>query len=302
MIKQARAEIGRSGPGWPVMFAALLLLMIVQRAEASRPPLLGGLEPGPFAVGFRSTWELDPTRTYNTTFKDKTTYANGKAPRPILINIWYPAERPTGEKLMPHRTYFAIGSDDPRLSKFAEALADYERAVVCKEVFDVDEAKLDEGRRRLFDRLLSSETTCFRDVKPLDRKSPLVIYHSGAQSSFEDNSVLCEYLASHGYVVIGSAFQEASGTTFNIDGFEGSSRDMAFLIGYAARLSYADWTHVAVAGHSAGAQACLLYASKGSTPIDAVVSLDTTQDYASLATRGWDDLVSACSTNPAIVT
>ena len=50
------------------------------------------------------------------------------------------------------------------------------------------------------------------------RKGPVVVYHCGAQSSYEDNSVLCEFLASHGYVVIDGAFQQASGATFNIDG------------------------------------------------------------------------------------
>ena len=71
----------------------------------------------------------------------------------------------------------------------------------------------------------------------------------------------------------------------------GSAREMAFLIGYASRLPYADWGHVAVAGHSAGAQASLVYASRGSTPVDAVVSLDTTQDYESLSDHGWTEFV-----------
>jgi pimeloyl-ACP methyl ester carboxylesterase len=56
-------------------------------------------------------------------------------------------------------------------------------------------------------------------------------------------------------------------------------------------LPFADWGHVAVAGHSAGAQASLVYASRGSTPVDAVVSLDTTQDYESLADHGWTEFV-----------
>ena len=48
-----------------------------------------------------------------------------------------------------------------------------------------------------------------------------MIYHGGYGSSFEDNSVLCEYLASHGYVVFGSAFQDEKGGSFNIDGKDG---------------------------------------------------------------------------------
>ena len=108
-----------------------------------------------------------------------------------------------------------------------------------KELFDTLATK--SGRAsRLLDRLWATPTACIRDAKPLDRKGPIVIYHCGAQSSHEDNSVLCEFLASHGYVVIGGAFPQASGTTLNIDGSEGSAGDMAFLIGYARRLPYAD--------------------------------------------------------------
>ena len=85
-----------------------------------------------------------------------------------------------------------------------------------------------------------------------------MIYHAGHGSSFEDNSVLCEFLASHGYVVFGSAFQEPSGASFNVDGKQTSARDMEFLIAYAKQLPNADWHHVGVIGHSGGAHAALI--------------------------------------------
>ena len=270
---------------------AACVLLGTHQSRAESPPLWGKLTPGPHAVGFRSTWEFDSSRTYNTTFDDKTTYATGKAPRPVLVNIWYPAERADDARPMPHGGYFEIGSDDPRLAKLATKLAEYARGVARTELFGKSAQEMTPRERRLMDRLLATPTACRRNARPLARKAPVVIYHCGAGSSYEDNSVLCEYLASHGYVVIGSAFQQAAGATFNIDGGEGSARDMAFLIGYASRLPFADWNHIAVAGHSAGTQASLVYASRGATPVDAVVSLDTTQDYESLANRGWTEFV-----------
>jgi dienelactone hydrolase len=270
-----------------------VLLLASGSAIAEGPPLWGGLAPGPFAVGFRSTWELDPSRTYNFTFADKTKYAEGKAPRPILVNLWYPAERTADARAMPHGGYFEIPGGDAGLAKLAGALADYERGVVAQELLGKPPSELDEPGRKLLDRLWATPTACLREARPLDRKGAVVVYHCGAGSSFEDNAVLCEYLASHGYVVLGAPFQQASGTTLNIDGLEGSARDMAYLIGYASRLPFADWNHVAIAGHSAGAQISLIYASKGATPVDAVVSLDTTQDYYSLSEPGWKTLVSS---------
>jgi hypothetical protein len=83
------------------------------------PPLWGALPPGPHAVGFRSLWELDYGRAYNTRFDDNTSYAPGKAPRPILINTWYPARAADGRRPMRHRDYLPIFGEE-----FAHALVD----------------------------------------------------------------------------------------------------------------------------------------------------------------------------------
>jgi predicted dienelactone hydrolase len=270
----------------------LLASLVVGSIDSGQqaPSLWGTLRPGPHAVGFRSAWELDYGRVYNTTFTDKTTYASGKAPRPILINIWYPATKPADPKPMRHRDYLAIESGDARLTRFASQLIDYERAVVCKEVMGKKTEKLTRMDPRLLDEFWNTPTASLRDAPPIDGKFPLVVYHAGAGSSFEDNSVLCEFLASHGYVVAGSAFQEQSGRSFNIDVKQGSSRDIEFLIAHARRLPYVDWNHIGLMGHSAGAQAALIYRSLGASPVDALVSFDTTQDYSSLDTEGWEYL------------
>jgi hypothetical protein len=251
----------------------------------------GELKPGPHAIGFRSVWELDFSRTYNRVFADKTTYASGKAPRPILVNIWYPAEKPARVRPMPHREYLAIESRDPRLSKFATQLVDYNKSVICKYVMGQPAAKLSEVKRRLFDRFWATPTAALRDAPPADGKFPIVVYHSGAGSSFEDNAVLCEFLASHGYLVVGSAFQRASGESFNVDAGQGSFRDIDFLIAHASRLPQADWNHIGLAGHSAGAHASLRFRARENCAVDAVVSLDTTQDYYTMATHGWEEMI-----------
>ena len=69
------------------------VLLLTSAATATEPPAaFGGLEPVRYAVGFRSEWGFDHGRTYDTTFKDGSRYAaDGKAPRPVLINLWYPA-------------------------------------------------------------------------------------------------------------------------------------------------------------------------------------------------------------------
>ena len=247
--------------------------------------------PGPFAVGFRSLWQLDYSRVYNTVFDDKTAYASGKASRPILINIWYPAEQSPDITPMPHRDYFKIQTEDPRLSRFAVKLAAYERGIASREVAAKPLAELNDNECRRLERLWSQPTGCLRDAPPLDARFPLVIYHSGAGSSFEDNAVFCEFLASHGYVVVGSAFQEVTGVALAVDGRDGSIRDIEFLIAHARRQPNVDWQHIGLIGHSRRAQAILMFRAQAASPVDAVVSLDTTQDYHALGTPGWGEMV-----------
>ena len=72
---------------YPLALAALFAVELTGHANGQSPPLWGKLSPGSHAVGFRTVWQLDYSRRYNMTFGNATTYATGKAPRPILINI-----------------------------------------------------------------------------------------------------------------------------------------------------------------------------------------------------------------------
>lgn len=267
--------------------AVLFTLVGAPFAFADSPPLWGKLAPGPHGVGFKSLWELDYSRRYNIKFDDGTTYATGKAPRPILINMWYPAKRPENAKPMSHRGYLEIVSADPRLAKFATKLAEYEHQVIAKEVIGKPAKELNDREKQLLQEFLDTPTACVRDAEPTPGPFPLVIYHAGAGSSFEDNSVLCEFLASHGFVVIGSAFNQQDGSSFNTDNRKGSAGDLRFLIAFARRQTNVDWNHIGLVGHSAGAQASLMFRSQPATTVDAVVSLDTTQDYRGVADPMW---------------
>ena len=270
---------------------ALAAMVLGASARGAGPPGWGTLTPGPFTVGFKSSWRLDSSRAYNRVFDDKTTYASGKSPRPILINMWYPAEPAKNLEPMPHRGYLDIRSSEPQFSKFADELIGYEQDVVCAEVMRKPKHELSGAERRLLEGLWNAVTASYRNALPVERRFPLVIYHSGGGSSFEENAVLCEFLASHGYVVLGSAFQEPTGASYNIDGRLGSARDMEYLIAYANGLPDVEWKHIGLVGHSAGAQAALMFQAQDASPVDAVVSLDTTQDYASLSDHRWDDMI-----------
>jgi predicted dienelactone hydrolase len=285
-----------------VSLTSLVVTAMPGLAGAQAPPLWDKLPPGPYVVGFKTSWQLDFSRRYNMTFDDKTTYAPGKAPRPILVNVWYPAKATAASKPMPHRGYLEIQSSDPQLAKFATKLAEYDRAIIAKETLGKPAKELTDREILLLEQFLDTATACTRNAPPAEGRFPLVIYHSGYGSSFEDNSVLCEFLASHGYVVFGSAYQEPGGSSFNIDGKLTSAGDIQFLIGHARQFANVDWNHVGVIGHSGGAHVALMYRAQSGCLADAIVSLDTTEDYYSLADPRWEPMTTVVTNNRANMT
>jgi hypothetical protein len=259
------------------------------------------LPVGPFAVGFQSSWAFDDGRTYRTAFDDGQTYGAEKSPRPVLVLMWYPARTSAGEP-MPHAGYFDIACDDPRLASFSQALASYARGVFVEQVMGVKEAELDAAGRAELATALAAPTLCRRAAARAKGQFPLVVYHCGAGSSFEDNAALCEFLASHGYVVLCSAYPRADGSSLGIDAGRGSAEDVQFLVRRARALAFVDWRHVGLIGHSAGAQAMARYAAQPGSIGDALVMLDTTQDYYALGMPMHKALVSETTEGVAQLT
>src|SRR6201986_3566350 len=67
-----------------------------------------------------------------------------------------------------------------------------------------------------------------------------------------ENADLCEYLASHGYVVIASPDMGATARnmTGGLAGIDAQSRDISFLLRYAPTLPNTDISKIALAGFS----------------------------------------------------
>ena len=79
---------------------------------------------------------------------------------------------------------------------------------------------------------------------------PVVLYNAGAAGSYDENFVLFEYLASHGYVVVSSAFQSPFPDYVgnNLGGIDTSGPDLNFLIEAARQWGVADAVSIAAIG------------------------------------------------------
>lgn len=279
-----------------MLLLSLLLYLAISPADPA---------PGPHAVGFLARWSLDPGRSWRTAFDDGATYGGTGAPRPVLVLCWYPA-RPCDRAPLRHGELFDLPSDDPALAPLSEALREFALDVLAEEALEVPRAELDDAHRAVWQALLDAPTLAVRDAPRAEGTFPLVVFHSGAVSSFEDDAWLCAWLASHGYVVLASAYPNGDGEDLATDGADASVADVRHLLRVARELPGVDARRLAVAGHSLGAQATLRYAASSGCAARALVLLDTTQDYVSLSMplhRGLVDQVlprAAHITQPAL--
>lgn len=264
------------------MITILAALSALQGTPA--PAYWGDLTPGPHPVGFTQAWIVDSTRRLPQGEKYDLRF------RPILMNIWYPAKAASG-KPMSYANYFGgavrATSPTPRLLPYAKALIDYQRGVAWSELGGTVRDSTEPALAARIDALMTGPTFARRDAPRGRLSEQVIVYTTGSGGSIDDNVVLCEYLASLGYTVLSSPFpmEDNSGFgTFVAD--RSRPRDIARMLAELPRRGF-PVGHVTAVGHSAGAQAMQWYAADPSAVIDAVLSLDTTEDYSMLSDRTW---------------
>jgi dienelactone hydrolase len=129
--------------------------------------------------------------------------------------------------------------------------------------FDTPDQEHNKWRRRLkssFDISLWA----VRDAKPVEQRYPVVIYAPSDSPIAWENADLCEYLASHGYVVLAtpSLGPSTRDMTDDLVGINTQALDISFLISYADTLPDTDSSKVAVASFSWGGISSLFAAAR----------------------------------------
>ncbi|MRW84607.1 dienelactone hydrolase [Pseudoduganella sp. FT26W] len=223
------------------------------------------LKRGPHAVGMKVLQQYDYSRVYkprNDLFTGAAT--KGERARPVQTIIWYPAQR--GGTPVTH--------------------ADYLRTSLTEETYNLAPAEIEQrwsaflaqhpGAKKGMD----AKMWAVRDARPEAGKFPVVVYAPSFNASAHENADLCEYLASHGYVVLSSPDMGARGRsmTEDIEGIEAQAADISFLISSAHALPQADTARIAVVGFSWGGISNVFAAAKDDR-IRALVSLDGSIRY-----------------------
>jgi dienelactone hydrolase len=236
---------------WPLLSMVAALLPVAAAVE-SAPLFRFAEKPGVHGVGLKVVEQYDSTRDYRDDGDERA--------RPLQTLIWYPA-MPGRGRPMQVKDYVHLWATETNFGK-------PEMPARAREWLEAVQP-------------VSGESLwAVRDAPEAAGRFPLVIYAPSFSSTAWENADLCEYLASHGYVVIAtpSLGARSRDMTLDLSGAEVQARDIVFLIGYARTLPQADLSAVAVAGFSWGGLANLLAAARDDR-VDALVALDGTLRY-----------------------
>ena len=250
---------------------ALLLLAAASSAAGAADNFVFANEPGPYPVGVQVKAQYDTTRVYRPAFDMVTGQPEThERARPIQSITWYPAKNKG--KPLTWRDYMAtVATEDTPWLPAAEA----QRALDTS-IEDSYAGLPPAGVRQV----LAQPMWASRDAAAAGGKFPVVIYAPSHSASATENVDLCEYLASHGYIVIASRSlgPHSKSMTTDLEGLEAQAGDIAFLIGQAHAMPQADMSRIAVVGFSWGGLANVLAAAKDDR-IRALVSLDGSVRY-----------------------
>lgn len=182
----------------------------------------------------------------------------GDDARPLQTLLWYPSLRST-TKSMTVGDYVQLG--DTEIHFNAPDEKENRWRSLLKTSFDIP-------------------LWAVREAKPAKGRYPILIYAPRDSSVSWENADLCEYLASHGYVVLASPSLGLStrDMTDDLDGINAQARDISFLITYARSLPDTDLSEVAVVSWSWGGISSLVVAGRD-PHINALVEMDGSMRY-----------------------
>lgn len=221
------------------------------------------LENGKYNVGFQHYLAVDSTRTYKRIFD----WNNKTILRQIPVSIWYPSADDLSKKTpLTVSNYMEILKEEEEWENLPnEQILDW---------FYYPNTPENQAH-------LKEKTTAYPDVDLIPEKFPVIIYAPSYQASSIENFALCEFLASHGYIVISSPsrgtenrFMEG-GTEKDI---ETQARDIEFLIKEISNHDQVVFSKIVTIGFSFGGLSNVVSQMRNSS-IKAIVSLDGSIKY-----------------------
>jgi len=123
---------------------------------------------------------------------------------PVYVQIWHPIEKKNKIRYLSHKEFRTLDIPEhleAHKATLDRSASDYVIDYYLKAIrFDTISGD-DELLWALYDEMMNLETRSVPSSFIADT-FPVIIYHHGAQNISDDNYVLFEYLASHGFIVL----------------------------------------------------------------------------------------------------
>ena len=261
------------------LFLIIILILFSPNkffANEKTPKMWGSLQPGSYNVGFRTVFAYDlsrPAIPYSN-WDGKLFPTSETKGRQMQINIWYPAKLTGKNKRLDFRHYIELMARQTEfrpLDKERRAFADAQFISKTNSLSALKKGgKLSQENLAILKKL---KTNAFANPKPVEGPFPLIVFPNGGSPAFQ--SIMCEFFASHGFVVVGVALKGRDGFTEDIStkGLETAVVDLAFTIGKVLEIPQVDNKRICLIGNAITSGHMVAYQTRNSN-IDCMVSLD----------------------------
>lgn len=248
------------------LFIVFLVVLLIP-ATGQNTKQWGNLEAGPYAVGFTVVETYDRSRQY----QPRTDYLGNPNSQPLYkpfqVSVWYPAKSST--PTMAFEEYLKWWASERDFNKKASA---QEITDLVKYYFGYffPNGMSDEQ----VNRILKAPTPVVRNGTWAAGTFPLVI---NACPSLHTHTVMNEFLASHGYVVmsfpaLGQSFSAGAIYWSDASDLDSFTEDIGFTFSQAFSFKNVAPDKLAIIGTGAGASG-MLWTMKNMN-VDAIVSVD----------------------------
>ncbi len=245
-----------------LILAILSIIFTYTDSNCQESVLWGSLEKGRYSVGLKIIEHRDQSRFIDS----------GKVARPVQALVWYPAVLNTKVKPVLYKNYISLIASEVNFHNDSDsskktAITAYSRLLTSNGITD-----------KAAGQLLNTKMAAHQNAQAAAGHFPCVLVAQGNMNPAGSMSVLCEYLASHGYYVASSPspmriIGPLTDTTQAYQYAKDQEMDMAFISNELKAFKNADTNEVALIGYSFGGRGAFLMLNDN-PKIKAFVSLD----------------------------
>ena len=250
----------------------LLLLVSIIGLNAQPSRFWDQLSPGKYKIGYQDTILFNSNHQYELNAYE--------GPKPYFVNMWFPIVDEAGKRIK-YKEYLTMDSI-PEIQELIDSIQKIQNKsfVSWGVTYDLDmweNSSFNSEKQDLARAILEENLNVFKTNKFPKEQFPTIIYHHGNGGISFENSVLFEFLASHGYVII-SADYHWPGLRLNSYTHKSdlSLEDVDFITKFSESLPFTIHQNLKFIGHSWGGGVALRLNQKGYPKFKHYIIFDST--------------------------